>query len=337
VVDSTPENHGKECRLASVGSTLHVAWYSDVHPTLWYATLSNGVFTREPVDSFGFNTGGQVLPTLSLAVDSSGTPHLAYAVRGTVGYATKSGGTWLRERVDSATVPLYGGANYPISIALNPAASGKPTVTYTYWYTGTSDPRTAIATRTAPGSWTIAQPVYAIGGTVYAETLRGEITFNSAGTLFLPLLCNSTTTSGYYLASWTSTATDFVLVSGGTLGPGFDTGKSAFAWAGASRLLARTTAGVYDFTLASPLNTTTIAWSRNESNGSTEGDIAWSGKPYVLHNHGGMLELVTPNTSGFWTYTQLGSTQGTSASLVLHPTTGAASICYQSGGRVMFQ
>ncbi len=335
----TAEITGGACDLQyDSAANLHLAFTSSTHPGLYYGKWNGTAWTVELVDGMGFNTGGDVDPArVSMAIDPSNNPHLAYLVKNTVGYATKSGSTWTRERVDSATVPLHGGATYPVSIALNPAASNKPTISYTYWFSGTADPRTAIATRSGPGAWTIAQPVFAIGSTVYAQTVRGEIAFNAAGTLFLPMLCNGVGASGNYLTSWTPTAMEFVLVTGSSGGPGFDTTKTALAWAGANRLLARTVAGVYDVTIASPLNTSTIAWSRNETTGSAEGDLAWSAKPYVLHNHGGMLELVTPNASGFWTYTQLGSTQGTSASLVLHPTTGAANICYQSGGRIMFQ
>ncbi|MHB8872318.1 MAG: hypothetical protein ACYC8T_01400 [Myxococcaceae bacterium] len=334
----TAEITGGACALEyDAAGNVQLAFTSGTHPSLYYGRWNGSAWTIEVVDAMGFNTGGDVLPTqVDMALDNAGNPHLAYIAGGQARYATRAGATWTRERVDTVSVPLYG--TDLVSIALNPTAGYRPTVSYTYYVSATGYGRTALATRTGPAAWTLAQPVFPTHLTAYTQRVEGDITFDAAGTLFLPMyLYGSTGTTGSYLTIWTPTAMAYRLVSG-TGQPGFtDSDRASTAWAGPARLLVRTAAGVYDFSLATPLSSTTYTWSRNEAGGSATGDLAWSSKPYVLHDHGGLLELVSPNPSGFWTYTQLGSTSGVSASLALHPTTGVPSICYQSGGRIMFQ
>ncbi len=334
VVDASPENDGRVCRLAVVGSTLHLAWYSDVHPTLWYGTFSNGVLTREAVDSFGFNIGGQVLPVISMAVDASGTPHLAYAVRGTVAYATKSGGSWVRERVDTLAVPLHGGSTYPISIALNPVASGAPAISYTYWFAGTADPRTAIATRTGPGSWTIAQPVFAIGTTPYAQIVLGDVAFDAAGKLHLPMRCNGIGASGDYLATWTSAATDFVSLSAGGLG-GLTTATS-LTWSAAGRLFLLSGSGLLDVQVASPLAGSTAKRSYLETTTTGQQAVAAdsSGAPRIVINHGATLESVRAGPGGFWTREDLGATDSAIIDAVVDGS-GDTRACFFRAGKLM--
>jgi len=104
-------------------------------------------------------------------------------------------------------------------------------------------------------------------------------------------------------------------------------------------VLYRTWRGLLDVSLNATFSSSTFVYSSvEESLGSFVGDIAWAGtRPVVLHQHGGLMELVTTNASNFWTYTQYGSTTGETASVAVHPTTGEVSICYQSNDRIMFQ
>src|SRR5205085_2869132 len=103
--------------------TLHVAWFTSKHPALWYATWSNGVLTREVVDTLGFNVGGRIGPAVQLSLDSAGVPHIVYARDDQVWFAMKSGGTWVHERVDSAALNVYDVASVPPSLALTSTGS----------------------------------------------------------------------------------------------------------------------------------------------------------------------------------------------------------------------
>jgi hypothetical protein len=103
-------------------------------------------------------------------------------------------------------------------------------------------------------------------------------------------------------------------------------------------VLARSRQGVFDVAVAPTFSASTFAWSPSTIYGAEQGDLAWSGtKPVVMQELSGSLELATPNAEGYWLWTSLGTTSGSTAALALHPSTGAASICYQSAGRVMFQ
>ncbi len=337
---------GGACDLQYDGAgNAHIAFTSSTHPGLYYGRWNGTAWTVELVDGMGFNTGGDVTPSLvSMAVESGGTPHIAYVVKSTIGYATKPGASWTRERVDTPATPYSGSTSYPVSIALNPAQANRPAISYPYIavVNFTSYTRAAIAVRAGAANWTVATPVYTTHTTAYAQYLRGEITFDAAGTLYLPLYAygSPSTNDAYYLATWTPTATAFKSMTlAGTAAPGFNSNRTSLAWAGAGRLISRSVEGVYDISLASPLSASTLTWSVNEAGGgSSVGDLTWAGgRPYVLHQHGSSLELVTPNASGFWTYTQLGSTAGASAAMAMHPSSGQPSICYQSGGRIMFQ
>ena len=106
VADGSDEGASAACGLAARGTTLHVAWYTSKHPTLWYGTWTNGVLTREVVDTLGFNLGGRIGPAVQLALDGAGVPHLVYLRDGQVWFAVKNGSGWTRERVDSATMPV---------------------------------------------------------------------------------------------------------------------------------------------------------------------------------------------------------------------------------------
>ncbi|MFZ5439063.1 MAG: hypothetical protein ACOZQL_03595 [Myxococcota bacterium] len=316
------------------GANVHLAFTTGTHPAVYYGRWNGSAWTLEVMDAMGFNTGGLVGPTMvRLRVDASNNPHILYLRDSQLWYATKSGSTWTRERVDSATNPLYSTDSDSSFLALN--AMGRPTVGY---QTYPSYSRQVLATRTAPNTWTATLPTYSIAGTNYTVRGRGDLMFDAAGTLYFPVYVSGSTTSASYLGSWNGTATDARAVA--TNASGWDLAAASGVWAGANRLLYRTAAGVYDFALATPLANATYTWSPNEQSGAGEGDLAWNGRPVVLHHHsGGSLELVTPLATGssFWTWTQLGSSSGVTASVAVHPTTGVPSICYQANNRVMFQ
>lgn len=304
VVDpvASDELASSACGLAARGTTLHVAWFTARHPTLWYATWANGVLTREVVDSLGFNLGGAIAPAVQLALDTAGTPHLAYVRNGQIWYATKSGANWLHERADSVALPAYDAVSNPPSIALDSA--GKVAIAYQV----NSTARVVVATRTA-GTWTQVMLPLPIG-TVYASLLFGDITYAPTGALLLPMMANGSATNGYvsYLASWNGTATELFPLS--TPLPGLSS-ASSFAWAGTSRLFLLGGTGLYDVSVASPLNTSTAMVSYLETTSTQQHAVAASstGEPRLVINHGSTLESVWPmSTPGFWNRLDLGAT-----------------------------
>ena len=334
------EISGGACDLTydATGANVHMAFTSGTHPAVYYARWNGTAWTIEVVDTLGFNTGGRITPAVAqLRLDSSGNPHIFYVRDSQAYYATKSGGTWTRERVDSATLPLNQDL---VGFALN--AQGRPSVVYEIYVSGYQ--RVVIATRTSPGTWTQVQPNFPIG-TNYETRVEGDLLFDAMGVGYFPSVVYGSTIGNYQqvLASWNGTAIEIKQVTAsGTPAPGWDLSSSkgsSGVWAANGRPLFRTAAGVYDFALASPLANSTFTWSAAEQSGAGVGDLAWNGRPVMLHHHGGNLELVTPSSTGaaFWTWTQLGASSGISGSVAVHPTSGVASICYQANGRIMFQ
>ena len=307
VVDptATDEVASSACGLVARGTTLHVAWYSARHPTLWYATWAGGVLTREVVDSLGFNLGGSIGPALQLALDAAGTPHVAYVRDGQVWFATKSGTSWVRERADSATLPAYNPGTRSPSIALD--STGRVAIAYE---TYSSYEKIVIATRTAPGTWTQTQLSVPLG-TIYSTRLRGDVTFNAAGTLLLPTEVYASGTGGSflpYLASWNGTAGEVFSLGAPLAGL---SSFSSFAWAGTSRLYLLGGTGLFDFALGAPLASTTATMSYVETAATAQHAVAASstGEPRLVINHGSTLESVWPQaTPGFWNRLDLGAT-----------------------------
>ena len=304
VVDpmSSDELASAACGLAARGTTLHVAWFTARHPTLWYATWANGTLTREVVDSLGFNLGGAIAPAVQLVLDGAGTPHLVYVRDFQIWYATKSGTTWLHERADSVALPAYNASSAPPSIAVD--STGKVAVAYQV----NSTSRVVVATRTG-GTWTqvmLPAPL----GTVYSSTLLGDITYAASGALMLPMEIYGSLNGGYYdyLASWNGTATELLPLSSPL--PGLST-ASSFAWAGGSRLFLLGGTGLYDVSVAAPLNSSTALVSYLETSSTQQHAVAATstGEPRIVINHGSKLESVWPmSTPGFWDRLDLGAT-----------------------------
>jgi len=333
------EISGGACELEydATGANVHLAFTSSTHPAVYYGKWNGSSWALEVMDTLGFNTGGRIYPgQVHLKVDASGNPHILYVRDFQVWYATKSGTTWTRERVDSVAFPAYSAESRTLAIGLN--STGRPSALYSI----SSTERLVFATRTAPGTWTQTTLNFPMG-TNYQTSPRGDLLFDGAGVAYFPVEVYGSLNGGYYdyVGSWNGTTAELRLMTlSGNTAPGWDTLVASAAWAGAGRMVLRTTAGVYDFTIAAPLTNATWTWSAAEQTGAGVGDLAWNGRPVVLHHHsGGSMELVTPAATGasFWTWTQMGTSSGVSASVAVHPTTGVPSICYQAGGRVMFQ
>jgi hypothetical protein len=335
----TLEISGGACDVKYEGSTSNVAiaFTTATHPALMYGRWNGSTWTLEVVDAMGFNTGGIIDQHVQLQVEANGTPHLLYVRDNQVFYATKSGASWLRERVDSATEP-YTTSGIHARPSLTLGAAGAPSIAYGIRSTacGFNCDRVAVAVRSGPSSWTravVASPVPVSSNG--SQSLTGDLTYDGARLLFPIEASDSSTGNRNFLVGWTAAATTvFAFGTTYTYGRALDG-----VVVSPTRALYRNERGLHDFTLSSVLSSSTHAFSVVEQNiSSVTGDIVWAQtRPVLLHVHGSVLELVSPNPAGFWSYTQLGSASGSSASLAVHPTSGEVSLCYQSGSRIMFQ
>lgn len=335
VLDGGVETSGAACDLAyDTAGAVHLAFTTSTHPSIFYGKWNGTSWSLEFVDGLGFNVGGRVDDTtVQMQVEGNGTVHILY-VRSTpvaqLWYATKSGATWTRERVDSDLV-RYSSGRY--ALALNPAQTNRPYAVYTS--TAMAGQRIAVSQRSAANTWTIAQLLTTPTGASSYEQVRGDAIFAN-GFLVFPVAGSATVSSALF--GWTPTGTTYVNMNISATSVTFDTDDTDIASAGGNRLLLRSTRGVYDFTINTTFTASTYTWSASTIYGGAQGDVAWNGtRPVLMQNLNGSLELATPNVDGYWLWTALGTTNGVTGAMALHPTTGVANICYQSGGRIMFQ
>ncbi|AGC43115.1 hypothetical protein MYSTI_01783 [Myxococcus stipitatus DSM 14675] len=337
LIDPGPDLTGSRCELAfdSTGKG-HALYLNDSHQSLWYATWDGTSWTTEVVDGPGFNNGGTYVWEAALAVDAgTGVPHIAYiAGEGppdkpssrSVRYATRLDRAWTLTSVSAH----YYGLPSKLSIALNPAQGGLPTIAYdgTYNYD--------FARRTASGTWSPTR--------MDARELSGDISFDAAGSLFIPHYAHSLRKTYVSVVAQEPSTQESLLDLQMVETPGTYEWLSA-AWSPDSHLmlLARSQdpasrAALRDITLANPLSASTIRTSPLDLKHDASDLAHGSRGPVIAHRHGTSLELITTDARGFWKYTQLGSVQdGTRPSVAIRPTTGTAHVCYQRDGKVNFQ
>ncbi len=293
VLAEGPEQYGSECALIMQGAVAHVAFRNTTHPSLWYGTWDGTTWQMSLVDGMGYGTGGIVGSSLSLALAANGTPHLAYQLTGLgTWYATRTGTQWIRERVDTAaTTPV---ANTQVSLALDPSQGFRPTLGYTWRglvaaENGTFD-RTVIAYRTGASAWSPAQVKFP--STESDQRLRGDILFDSAGTLYVP-----NASSG--LGAWKSGSAPQALTL--PAGMGSSSRRSSLAW-GSSGPMVLATNGLHRVTLATPYSASTVNLSTVENFTLTEFAVAAApgGSPRIAVSHGGELETMQPGPQGLW-------------------------------------
>jgi len=165
---------------------------------LFAPLLSHAAWKLETVDS-----GAGVGDASSLALSSSGVPHIIYyRPNSTAGfadlyYATKSGSTWTKESIYDGFA--YGGAGELTSIALTD--QGNPAVTFTRTSTFL-----CYGIRSG-GSWTLANPVKTDGGGYSSLLWHGTeaaptpmAAYYDSATQYLKL--------AYYNGAWNSNTLD---------------------------------------------------------------------------------------------------------------------------------
>jgi|GEM_PF-2261068 len=338
-IDAGPDVTGVLCELAfDTAGKGHLVYTNETHKGLWYATWDGTTWTTEQIDGPGFNNGGTYVLNwnIALTVDvATGTPHVVYlkgpglpgttAANWRMTYATRVNGNWVREEVDPANRTSF----TRVSVALNPNQGLQPVVVFSDGSLGTG---VRVATRTAPGTWGIAQYNTAI--------LMGDVNFDASGALYIPYSPGSGTES--YVGVRPGAATDIFQLEGvnrnNTLWLSAVWGPSQHLLLLSSDALAGARSALQDLTVKAPFTTSTLVASpvdfENDANDLTYG----GGKLFIAQRHATTLELITPDARGYWTYTQLGTVQeGSRPSVAVRPTNGTPHVCYQRDGKVSFQ
>ncbi|WP_338866158.1 hypothetical protein [Myxococcus stipitatus] len=342
VVDTRPDVTGAFCDLAfDRAGKGHIIYLNDTHRSLWYASWDGTVWKTEQIDGPGLNNGGTYVASASLAMDeATGTPHVAYVkMVGTpsgptvplfrLGYAARSNGSWIREAVGLSTF----GQNVKVSIALNPAQGQQPTIAYSESST-TANTGVQVTTRTDVNTWA--------GGVMRGGNLMGDVSFDAAGTLYVPFA--TPTLGDVFVGIKPGGDADNIRLSY-TLSDGHK--WMSTAWGDSQHLLLLGNGGAptdgtrfafYDLTVASPYASSTVSYSQVDYKNHASAVAYGAGKVFIVQRHETTLELLTPDASGFWTYTQLGSAAALSRpSVAVRPTTGTPHVCYQMDGKLNFQ
>ncbi len=338
-VDSTSDATGNACDLEfDASGNGHVIYQNTTHSSLWYGTWNGTTWTTQLVDGPGFGTGGLVERQMSMVLDSAGVPHIAYAITGRgVWYATRSGNTWIREPVSTSTHPRVASSSSSyegISIALDPSQGNRPTIAYQSRGTAAGETgtwyRIAVGYRTGANAWTVALARFYTPSSA-EEILQSDILFQPNGTLLL--LYSQSALGAWKAGSATQTYVFPYDVSSST-----EMTASA-ALGGSNRWLLRTQYGLYEVTMATPLSNSTILGWDVESIVVPDGDLVFTGgKPVMVHGHGTLLEHVTTDARGLWTYTQLGTMDNVwRMRMAVRPTTGQYHVCYGYNNKLMFQ
>jgi hypothetical protein len=337
-VDSSSDDTDTTCDLAfdSTG-TGHIIYLNTTHPSLWYGTWNGTTWITQQVDGMGYGTGGIVERQMSMVLDSAGVPHIVYALAGQgVWYATRLGNLWIRERVDSATYPRTSSTTYDaLSIALDPSQGNRPTIAYQWrgvpaGETGIAYYRIIVAYRTGANAWTGSLNRFYLTDSE-DEILQSDILFQPNGTLLMHYSINE-------LGAWKAGSPTQAYLSPLTISNSSETTVS-MVFGAANRLLLRSRYAIYEVTLATPLSSSTIQGWDVENFDVTYGDLVYTGgKPVMVHGHGTLLEHVTPDARGLWTYTQLGTLGSIfRMRMAVRPTTGQYHVCYGYNNKMMFQ
>lgn len=298
----------------------HLIYRNDTHPSIWYATYVNGAWTAELVDGMGFDTGGQVVGTMSITVDANNRPHLAYLLLiGTtwqVRYAHKSATGWIVERVDT-TWPYFSVAPEAesVAIALN-SLTGQPTIAYT-----TSPPSgqetTVIAYRTGVNTWVNET------GVGDEHEFAGGLVFDASGIAYFTMR-DEPGNQDIWLGTWPPFAESAVDLN-------------AYSPEGA-RLVLDTQGqpiALYRNGLAHRVAGTWI-YSEIESFDIAQFDLAFGGgKPHVAVRHGTHLEMITTDSRGYWQYTDAGTADAAGVAIAIDAT-GLPHACFKQNNAIAF-
>ncbi|MFL5319098.1 MAG: PKD domain-containing protein [Myxococcaceae bacterium] len=332
VVDTRGDQLGSMCQLGAQNGVVQVAYRDDTHPAILYGELNGSAWTTEIVDGMGFNTGGLADGTFAMVVESNGTPHVAYRLDSNqIWYAKKVSGAWIRERVDGSLPPYNNSGYRQLTIALDPANGNRPTILYT-GLSATNYPHIDAAVRMGSNSWTNTQLAWQGGASSY-QYLAGEAIYTPTGTLLTPIYLSGFNAA---LGAWDGTANPPTVVDLGTSAGAGWSAWTPLAWRGTNQLLAISSTGVFDISVANPISGSTANLSLVENfNTSLNGIAADSaGLPRVVVNHGTELEVVQETTSGYWTRQSLGQTDSAGIDVAVDGA-GRTRACFFRNGKLL--
>lgn len=319
VVDQA-EPYGVACALAARGSTVHVAYFEQTHPAVYYATWDGTAFTRELVDGLGFNAGGRADGRLAMAVGSTGTPHVLWvrSERPELWYAVRQpSGAWTRERVDTDTERVAGQV---VGLTLD-GATGEPVAVYSYFVAGTQE-RIVLARRGASG-WTRALPRFSTASSYERPT--GDVLVVGA-TTYVPFVSSATPASG--IGALTGTTAEALTLT--------FSGRTSLAANAAGHLFSMSGLGLHDVTPGAPFSSSTAQLSLVQASNTNQHAVAIdaAGRPRVVTNRGSTLESVTPGVGDYWTYEDLGATDSAIIDADVDGA-GATRACFFRAGRLL--
>lgn len=327
-IDTAPDAVSDSCVLRFAGATPHIGYFKRTHPSLWHAVWNGSAWVTEQVDGMGFNVGGQVADNYDMTLDSAGNPHFAYVLSNSneIWWASKSGSTWTRQKVDGH----IGGA---IGIALDPAQGSRPTVAYTANASTGSGYQVKIGYR-ASGTWTNALTTFPTEGSstyaYYGRYFAGGIVFDSTGKAFLSY--GDDTYNDISLGTWIAGGAQ----TGQSVSP-VASGSGSSGWPvvldSANRPLLLSHRALFQVTPGG----SSASSSYEAGTVSSKAMTYYGGKPTIALVHGSHVEMVTPDANGYWTYTQLGSSDNAVGLSTATDGSGVAHVCWPYSSQIQYQ
>jgi len=359
VVMDVRDDVGYYCSLAIDSSdNPHIAFHDYTHPSLLYAKHDGVEWQIETIEGYGLDIGGAAGYNASLALDSNGTPHIAYLVHYaeneelTLNYATTSGGEW-----DLTTIDFAGDeGHFNVTLKINPSTS-KPEILYL------SDDHFSVMHAvcsgdcTSAGSWTTSTVYTETGGwSDWSYAFPGGFAIESDGTRHAVIDARYEDDSYEEYAellyarrsgaSWSVVESVIELRGVYAEYENVDAGRMVLDRNDRPLLLAYE--GVYhrlgtdDWNLSrvesGPMDNTN-SYARYDIACDTDRTPPSSGVVWMASPHGGALEMVKTNSRGYFEYTYVGSISSSSSARasVAIDSQGDGHMCWVDGGALMFQ
>ncbi|MBS2025686.1 MAG: hypothetical protein JST92_25075, partial [Deltaproteobacteria bacterium] len=249
------------------------------------------------------------------------------------------------ERVDGPAYP-YSTAGEPnfehIALLLDPSANNRPTVVFTASTSTNSTAGVGIAARGGANQWATLFKTFSLPSQYYTM-FAGGAAISSTGLVHFTFGAEYNT--GYtvtpYYANSATTSTGYAVLSGDGNGVYYD-GRIPLALDSSGDPL------TMDGTYVSHLHTggTTLR-SQHSVSSQRVIDLTYAnGKPTIAMGAAvtGGLEMATPDASGYWVYTQVGSVDTSSAGSNFQYRVGVAvdgggtsHVCFRRNGQLTYQ
>ncbi|WP_309894288.1 Ig-like domain-containing protein [Archangium sp.] len=356
VVDS--EATGAHCSLAlDAQGQPHVTYLNTHHAQLRHAWFDGTTWRREVVDGPGFNRGEAAGVHSSLAVDGQGRVHVAYeTAAGQVRFASKGPGGW------SHDASAVGTGSRP-QLALDASQGNQPVLLHE---ASEGNLLSLRYVRRGASGWSGAEVPLSLDLSTCRSTASfggGDLLVGADGVARAAahVFCTDTGTTGSYphqgglaylergtTGTW---STQYVTGTGTRLNVSSRTSSAmlrprlARSAAGSLAILGvglawnATTSSFASFDGLHHLAPGASTWTRSYVDSTlTSYALAWNGeKPTLVTNHGGGLELITPDPENFWQYdvTGLGSIDSSATPDLRIDGEGQPRLCFVRAGNLM--